>query len=233
MSEGRSCRAHRETTNWSSLVRFHLTMKVLLSLERQLISVTLATGLGRSKESLQEVIPLLFTRALLSYRNLLFVRVVRFHCHTFRGLPHSLVNPRFSCISVFMKGVALFISECELAMLDNFLLPEFLLVIVVFEVIIESGGRSEVLDDCQHSFTGFGVDLLAVPSLTGWLVLVERILDMDELSIWNIFDVGPLNFDRAWPLSWLLPQLLMSGFVVDSLDHFGDSTEMLGLVHTK
>lgn len=125
----------------------------------------------------------------------------------------------------------LFTSESELVLLDNSLRPEFLLVIIVFEVVVKSRGRSEALEDRQHSLAGFGVDLLAVPALTSWLVLVEWIFNMDELSVWNVLNVDPLNFERAWPFSWLLPQVLMVLFVVDSLDHLCNSTEMLGLVY--
>lgn len=116
--------------------------------------------------------------------------------------------------------------------MGNSLLPEFLLVIIVFEVIVKSRGGSEALEDRQHSLASFGVDLLAVPALASWLVLVERVFNMDELSVWNVLNVDPLDFEGAWPFSWLLPQVCMVFFMVDSLDHLGNSTEMLGLVYT-
>lgn len=92
-------------------------------------------------------------------------------------------------------SLILFISVIELLLLGASLLPESLLVIVVFEVIVESRGRSEALEDRQHSLASFAVDLLAVPALTSWLVLVEWIFNMDELSVWNVLNVDPLNFE--------------------------------------
>jgi len=182
----------------------------LISLEWQLIILTLA-GRSRRKESLQCAI--LLVHLLLVLNSLIVCRLY---------LARTISHLRYLLIT----------SESELLLLCSSLLPEFLLVIVVFEVIIKSRGRSEALEDRQHSLASFGVDLLAVPALASWLVLVEWIFDMDELSVWNVLDVDPLNFERAWPFSWLLPQVRVVLFVVDSLDHLCDSTEMFGLVHT-
>jgi len=55
---------------------------------------------------------------------------------------------------------------------------------------------------------------------------------MDKLSIWDILDVDPLNFKRAWPFAWLLPELSMVLIVIDSLCHLRNTTEMFGFVHT-
>lgn len=135
--------------------------------------MTLAS-LNRRKESLQHAILLIY---LLLVLNSLIV------CRLY--LSQTIGHLRY----------LLFISVNELVLLGSSLLPEFLLVIVVFEVVVKSCGRSEALEDRQHSLTGFGVDLLAVPALTSWLVLVEWIFNMDELGVWNVLNVDPLNFE--------------------------------------
>lgn len=111
--------------------------------------------------------------------------------------------------------------------LDLSLLSKLLLVVIIFEVIIESGRRSEALKDSYHPLTSFRINFLAVSSLTGWFVLIEWVLNVDKLSIWNILDEDPFNPERARPLARLFPELSMVLFVVDSLSHFGNTTEML------
>ena len=56
---------------------------------------------------------------------------------------------------------------------------------------------------------------------------------MNELRVWHIFDMDPSNADRALPLSTLLPQLLMSDIVEDPAEHFGNTTEVLGLINAE
>jgi len=60
----------------------------------------------------------------------------------------------------------------KLFSLSCFLLSEPFLIIIIFEIIVESGCRSEALEDSNHSLASFWVDFLAVSSLTSWLVLV-------------------------------------------------------------
>ena len=47
----------------------------------------------------------------------------------------------------------------------------------------------------QHFFADLGVDFLAVSALASRFVLVVRILDVDELGVWDVLDVNPADVD--------------------------------------
>jgi len=96
---------------------------------------------------------------------------------------------------------SLHLSEAKLLLLYHFLKPEFLLLVVVFEIVKQLCTRLEVGKDLQHFFSNFWIDLLAVTTLASWLVLVVWVLDVNELGVWNILDVNPLDPDRTWPLA--------------------------------
>lgn len=74
---------------------------------------------------------------------------------------------------------------------------------------------------------------MAVSTLASRSVLVQRVLNVDELSVWDIFDLNPFNVDRSWPFSILLPKVLMLLLVVDSAHHLCNTTKVFGLVHAE
>jgi hypothetical protein len=104
--------------------------------------------------------------------------------------------------------------------------PELLLLVVELEVIVQPGRCAVVRKDEKHPLTYLPEELLAVTTLACRLVVVERVLDMDELRVWDILDVQPLELDRAWPLSCLLPELVVLLVVVDLGLHLGHAAEM-------
>jgi hypothetical protein len=110
---------------------------------------------------------------------------------------------------------------------------EFLLLIIKFEIIEELCSRSKSMEYAEHFLSNFRVDFLAVSTLASRSVFVQRVLNMNELSVWNIFDLHPLNIDRSWPFSVLFPKVLVLLLVVDFADHLCSSTEVLGLVHAE
>jgi hypothetical protein len=110
----------------------------------------------------------------------------------------------------------------------------FLLIIIELEVIKELSRRFEIYKDLQHFFSDFGINFLAVSSLTSWLIFIKWILNMDELSVWDIFDKYPLNIDRPWPLSIILfPKRLLLHVMLHSTFHLGYSAKVLGFIHTE
>jgi hypothetical protein len=106
-------------------------------------------------------------------------------------LLHCLVADRLS-LHLFVR---------ELSLDNDLLKTELFLLIVEFEVIKQLCTGLKVGKDLQHFFANLWVDLLAVSSLASRLVLVVWILNMDELGIWNILDVNPLNSDGTRPFS--------------------------------
>lgn len=141
--EARPLRTHRQASDWSRLViwslgvgilgRHRLAMIVLVSLEWQLIIWSLVHQ-SRRKESLQY--DFLLVHLLLVLNSLI---VCQLHL--------ALMIGRLLYFVIHL----LFTSESELVLLGNSLLSEFLLVIIVFEVVVKSCGRSEALEDRQHS----------------------------------------------------------------------------------
>ena len=91
--------------------------------------------------------------------------------------------------------LSLHLSEAKLLFLCHFLKPEFFLLVVVFEIVKQLCTRLEVGKDLQHFFSNFWIDLLTVTTLASWLVLVVWVLYMNELGVWNILDVNPLDPD--------------------------------------
>ena len=112
-------------------------------------------------------------------------------------------------------------------------LPEFLLLIVELEVVNQPGCRDVVGKHDQHLLASLRVILCAVSSLTSWLVLIQRVFDVDELVVGNVFNMQPLNLDLAWPLAALLPEIVAFLSVLDVTLHLADSTEVLGLIDRK
>ena len=63
------------------------------------------------------------------------------------------------------------------------------LSVVEQKIVGESGGRNIVIEDSHHRLTSLAGKLCAIVPLAGWLVVVHRILDVDELLIWNVLNV--------------------------------------------
>ena len=75
------------------------------------------------------------------------------------------------------------------------LVSRLFLFIVNQEVVVDPCERLVALKHEEHSFSDLGVDLLAISTLANWLVLVQRIFNVDKLSIWNVLDIDPLELD--------------------------------------
>ena len=101
------------------------------------------------------------------------------------------------------------------------------MLIIYHEVVINASQRLVATKDRKHSLPNTGVDFLTVTALTYGLVLIKRILDVDELGVWNIFDVDPLDVYRSGPFALLLPELIMSDIMSYSVNHLGYTAEML------
>ena len=110
---------------------------------------------------------------------------------------------------------------------------ELLLLIVEFEVIKELRGRPESVENGEHFLANLGIYLLAVSTLTCWTILVEWILDVNELRVWDIFDLSPFYLYRPWPFALLLPEVVMIVSVINCTLHLGYSTEVLRFVNTE
>ena len=78
---------------------------------------------------------------------------------------------------------------------------ELFLLVIESEIIKELGGGFEGVEDVEHLLTDFREDFLAVTALTSWLVLIERVFEVDELEVWDVLYLKPLDLDRARPLS--------------------------------
>lgn len=112
-------------------------------------------------------------------------------------------------------------------------MSEFLLLVIKLEIVKELGGRSEIVENGEHTLTNFGIDLLTISALASRSVLVQGVFNVDELSIGDIFDLHPLNIDGPWPLSILLPHILILELVVDLARHLGQTAEMLRFIHAE
>lgn len=69
-----------------------------------------------------------------------------------------------------------------------------LLLIVDHEVVVDASEWLVCSKDLEHSLSNTRVDLLAVSTLTNWFVLIERVFDMDELSVGYVLDMDPFDF---------------------------------------
>ena len=107
--------------------------------------------------------------------------------------------------------------------------PESLLLIIKFEVLIQLRSRSEGVKDWQHPFACLGEDLLAVTPLARRFVFVKRVLDVDELSVRDVFNVNPVKLNRTRPFPRLSPQLIVL-HILNSTFHSGHSTKLFRLV---
>lgn len=110
---------------------------------------------------------------------------------------------------------------------------ELLLLIVEFEVIKELRCRPESVENGEHFLANLGIYLLAVSTLACWTILVEWILDVNELRVWDIFDLSPFYLYRPWPFALLLPEVVMVVLVINCTLHLGYSTEVLRFVNTE
>lgn len=110
---------------------------------------------------------------------------------------------------------------------------ELLLLIVEFEVIKELRCRPESIENGEHFLANLGIYLLAVSTLACWTILVEWILDMNELRVWDIFDLCPFYLYRPWPFALLLPEVVMVLLVINCTLHLGYSAEVLRFVNTE
>jgi hypothetical protein len=73
----------------------------------------------------------------------------------------------------------------------NLLLSEILLLIIEFEVVKQFCARFVAAEDLKNLFANFWVNLLAVSSLASGPVLVVWVLNVDQLSVWQVFDLDP------------------------------------------
>lgn len=67
-----------------------------------------------------------------------------------------------------------------------------LLLVVDHEVIVNSSQWFVICENLKHSFTNSWINLLAVATLTNWLVLIQRILNVYELCVRDVFHMKPL-----------------------------------------
>lgn len=70
-----------------------------------------------------------------------------------------------------------------------------LLLIEIQEISSQLRCSVKSTEDFDHLLTNFGGDFLAVTALASWLVLVQRVLQVDELAIRNVLDLLPLDRD--------------------------------------
>lgn len=112
-------------------------------------------------------------------------------------------------------------------------MSEFLLFVIEFEIVKKLRCRSEAVEYGEHALTDFGVDLLTISALASRSVLVQRIFNVDELSVGNVLYLNPVNIDRTRPLSILLPHIMVFEFVVNFAEHFGQTAEMFGFINAK
>lgn len=110
---------------------------------------------------------------------------------------------------------------------------KLLLLIVEFEVIKKLRRRPESVENGKHFLTNLGIYLLAVSTLASWTILVEWILDVNELRVWNILDLCPFYLDGPWPFALLLPEVVVVLLVINCTLHLGYSTEVLRFVNTE
>lgn len=121
----------------------------------------------------------------------------------------------------------------KLLLISIFKNSELFLFVIKLEIIEQLRSRPKTGENHQHLLAYFWKDFLAVAALAGWSVLIEGVFDVDELSIWYILNLYPLNTQRPWPLAFLLPQVLVLFSVIYPARHLCYPTKVLGLVDTE
>ena len=101
------------------------------------------------------------------------------------------------------------------------------------KIIKKFGWWFEIKENLEHSFANFWKYFLAVSALTSWFVLIKWIFNVNELGVWNILYLNPLNVNRPCPLVLLLPNIRMIGAMIYSIKHFGNSAKLLWLIHAE
>lgn len=110
---------------------------------------------------------------------------------------------------------------------------ELFLLVIKCKIIKKFGWWFEIKENLEHSFANFWKYFLAVSALTSWFVLIKWIFNVNELGVWNILYLNPLNVNRACPLVLLLPNIRMIGAMIYSIKHFGNSAKLLWLIHAE
>lgn len=142
---------------------------------------------------------------------------------------HIWLNSKCWCIKVSWTYIWNFLMIL-LEILCFFYL--FLLSIIIQKVIEESSHCFKALKNEQHFLTYSIIDFLTISTLTCWLIFIQRILNMDELSVRNIFDLKPFNLDRSRPFSRLFPKCFLA-LITNSTNHFSNSTKVLGFINAE
>ena len=176
---------------------------ILVPFEGQLLLVDLP-GFEFGCEELLKAPSLLLELLALVWPHMI-LELVLGDLHALELVLQSFLGKGNLLIPLGLNLGGLVVSVLELHLLNEPLLSKLLLIIVIFEVIVEPGGGSEALENGHHSLTCFRVNLLAVSALASWLILVEWVLNMDELGVGDVLDVNPFYSEGSRPLSWLFP----------------------------
>lgn len=210
-----SLRAEREPPSWWLLVVLSVawlvlgcpgsfvTKVILVAFERQLLLLDLLSFELRGKEFLKA--PGLLLELLVLVWPHIILELVLSDLHALELVLQSFLGWRNLLIPLGLKLGRLVVSLLELGLLSEPLLPKLLLIIVIFEVVVEPGRGSEALEDGHHPLACLRVNFLAVSPLASWLVLVEWVLNMDELGVRDVLDVNPFYSEGSRPLPWLFP----------------------------
>lgn len=180
-----------------------LAKVVLVAFERQLLLLSLPGFQLRGEEFL-EVSSLLLELLVLIRSHIIFELTLG-GLHGLELILRSLLGWRDLLALLGLELGGLVVSLLEPLLLGESLLPELLLVIIIFEVIVEPGRRPEALENGHHPLACFWINFLAVSALASWLILVEWVLNVDELGVGDVLDVNPLYSEGSRPLSWLFP----------------------------
>lgn len=180
-----------------------VTKVILVPFERQLLLLNFPGFQLRGKEFL-EVCGLLLELLVLTWSHIIFELILS-DLHGLELILESFLGCRNLLILLDLKLGRLLASLLEPLPLSESLLPKLLLIIIIFEVIVEPGRRPEALENGHHPLARFWINFLAVSALTSWLILVEWILNVDELGVGDVLDVNPLYSEGSRPLSWLFP----------------------------
>ena len=76
-----------------------------------------------------------------------------------------------------------------------FLSPHPFLLVIMRKVVKQSSQGVEGSENLEHSLSYLWVDLLAVATLNHWFIFVEWICQVAKLSVRDVLDEFPLNFD--------------------------------------
>jgi len=88
-----------------------------------------------------------------------------------------------------------------------------------------------VLEDLDHLFALVGRDLLGVPAVRDWLVLVGLDEDVSELLVGDVLELDPLHSEDAVPLPVLHPHV--AALVLHARGHLCHTQELSGGVNTE